>query len=231
MRISQLEIGSLSRAVLLSFFVFLNGVYAADAAGHAGSHGFSSHFSNLRGGGGRSAFRSSSTIGGPSLSAHRNTDPNQQPSTNKSNKVPNALTCNPDTSKACAMDELELATDAANSTPTTPPRNTVPSIAAPSVSSTIPTGTGRVAAAPLPSSTVTAPTVETSGGSSRIGDDSGGGAAGRTLAQCMEIWSSSTHMTKAEWRTTCVRTLDGFALPTPEGSTAVSNTHNHRVVR
>ena len=30
-----------------------------------------------------------------------------------------------------------------------------------------------------------------------------------TLADCMSFWDAGTHMSKAEWRETCKRTLNG----------------------
>jgi hypothetical protein len=33
----------------------------------------------------------------------------------------------------------------------------------------------------------------------------GGGAAGANLADCMQIWDPSTHMSKEQWATTCKR--------------------------
>lgn len=32
-----------------------------------------------------------------------------------------------------------------------------------------------------------------------------GGSAGKSLDECMKIWDSGTHMTKAQWETTCKR--------------------------
>jgi hypothetical protein len=57
-------------------------------------------------------------------------------------------------------------------------------------------------------------TFASSGGSAPV-DHSGGG--GNTLASCMGFWDSSTHMTRTEWRQTCVRTLNGIDLPTEMG--------------
>jgi hypothetical protein len=33
------------------------------------------------------------------------------------------------------------------------------------------------------------------------------GGGGKTLADCMGFWEAATHMTKAEWRAACKRTL------------------------
>jgi hypothetical protein len=54
----------------------------------------------------------------------------------------------------------------------------------------------------------------TSGGTAGI-DHSGGG--GNTLASCMGFWDNTTHMSRAEWRQTCVRTLNGIDLPVEMG--------------
>ena len=45
--------------------------------------------------------------------------------------------------------------------------------------------------------------IATSGGSSITG----GGAAGRTLPECIAAWDKPTHMTKTLWREVCARTL------------------------
>jgi hypothetical protein len=52
------------------------------------------------------------------------------------------------------------------------------------------------------------PQVQTSGGT--LSPSTGGG--GETLAACMGLWDSSTHMTNGEWRATCVRTLNGMDI-------------------
>lgn len=68
-----------------------------------------------------------------------------------------------------------------------------------------------------------------SGGGSAPVDHSGGG--GNTLASCMGFWDSSTHMTRTEWRQTCVRTLNGVDLPTELGGQPAPSSgaqHAHR---
>ena len=52
--------------------------------------------------------------------------------------------------------------------------------------------------------------VETTKAPSSISDEPnrikrGGGAAGADMKSCMDVWDSSTHMTKEQWRTTCKR--------------------------
>jgi hypothetical protein len=36
------------------------------------------------------------------------------------------------------------------------------------------------------------------------------GGGGKTLADCMGFWEPATHMSKAEWRAACKRTLQEF---------------------
>ncbi len=78
-------------------------------------------------------------------------------------------------------------------------------------------------ASPLPPIQVTQPApgfdpvTATSGGSARTNPTPGGGGA--TLPECMALWDRSTHMTRAEWRETCQRTLNGLDLPTGDAST------------
>lgn len=51
--------------------------------------------------------------------------------------------------------------------------------------------------------------VEQSGGSSPALRQGGG----PTLADCMSIWEPAVHMTKALWKSTCVRTMNGTDMP------------------
>jgi hypothetical protein len=69
------------------------------------------------------------------------------------------------------------------------------------------------------------PDVFASGGGPAVTDHSGGGA--NTLASCMSFWDSATHMSKPEWRATCVRTLNGIDLPADGGMTAPPSTRAH----
>lgn len=77
-------------------------------------------------------------------------------------------------------------------------------------------------AAPLPPIQVTQPApgfdpvTASTGGSARTNPTPGGGGA--TLPECMALWDRSTHMTRAEWRETCQRTLNGLELPTGDGA-------------
>jgi hypothetical protein len=36
------------------------------------------------------------------------------------------------------------------------------------------------------------------------------GGGGKTLADCMGFWDRETHMTKAEWRAACLRTMQEY---------------------
>jgi hypothetical protein len=36
------------------------------------------------------------------------------------------------------------------------------------------------------------------------------GGGGKTLKDCMGFWERATHMTKAEWKAACLRTMDEF---------------------
>jgi hypothetical protein len=69
------------------------------------------------------------------------------------------------------------------------------------------------------------PDVFASGGGTAAVDHSGGGA--NTLASCMSFWDSATHMSKPEWRATCVRTLNGIDLPADGGMTVTTSTRAH----
>ena len=69
------------------------------------------------------------------------------------------------------------------------------------------------------------PEVFASGGGTAAVDHSGG--SGKTLADCMQLWDAHTHMSKPEWRITCVRTLNGIDLPADGGVTVPTSTHAH----
>lgn len=60
-----------------------------------------------------------------------------------------------------------------------------------------------------------------SGGSSRT-ETPGGGAP--TLANCMSLWEPVLDMSKAEWKATCIRTLNGIDLPEPGTKVAHTGT-------
>lgn len=51
---------------------------------------------------------------------------------------------------------------------------------------------------------------EQSGGSSPPLTVRGGGP---TLADCMSLWDPEVHMTKASWKSTCIRTTNGMDMP------------------
>jgi hypothetical protein len=69
------------------------------------------------------------------------------------------------------------------------------------------------------------PNVFASGGGTGAVDHSGG--SGNTLAACMQLWDTATHMSKPEWRATCVRTLNGIDLPADGGMTVPTSTRAH----
>jgi hypothetical protein len=39
------------------------------------------------------------------------------------------------------------------------------------------------------------------------------GGGGNTVADCMQLWDRTSHMTKADWKVACARTLNGIDLP------------------
>lgn len=59
------------------------------------------------------------------------------------------------------------------------------------------------------SGTLTSPTdaLDTGG---TLAPDTRTGGGGDTLAGCMQFWQADTHMSRTEWRETCVRTLNGL---------------------
>ncbi len=69
------------------------------------------------------------------------------------------------------------------------------------------------------------PDVFASGGGTAAVDHSGGGA--NTLASCMGFWDPATHMSKPEWRATCVRTLNGIDLPADGGMSVLTSANMH----
>jgi hypothetical protein len=69
------------------------------------------------------------------------------------------------------------------------------------------------------------PDVFATGGGTATVDHTGG--SGKTLADCMQLWDPHTHMSKPEWRVTCVRTLNGIDLPADGGVTVPASAHAH----
>ena len=72
------------------------------------------------------------------------------------------------------------------------------------------------------------PTTLTAGGAARTNSPSASstspteaasglaGGGGKSLADCMGFWDRGTHMTKAEWRASCARSLNRLANLKPE---------------
>lgn len=81
----------------------------------------------------------------------------------------------------------------------------LPTIAPPQVPAPASSATDQPASVPSP-----ALSSATSTGGTAAPDSTGGGGA--TLADCMTFWGPETHMTKVEWRATCVRSLEGLDL-------------------
>jgi hypothetical protein len=50
----------------------------------------------------------------------------------------------------------------------------------------------------------------TSGSSPSETAPSAPGGGGKTLADCMGFWDRGTHMTKAEWKAACVRSIQEY---------------------
>jgi hypothetical protein len=80
-------------------------------------------------------------------------------------------------------------------------------------------------------STDTGAILEGSGGASQV-ETAGGGP---TLTDCMSLWDNDVHMTKALWKSVCIRTMngidepsEGLGIPTPK---APSRAHVSPVVR
>lgn len=95
----------------------------------------------------------------------------------------------------------DTTTDVTTSPDTSTSTGTTTDFAAPSSASSTQQST--------PSNDNTAPEpVETTGGTLAADTHPGGG--GDTLAACMSFWKPDSHMTKGEWRSTCVRTLNGL---------------------
>ncbi len=50
-------------------------------------------------------------------------------------------------------------------------------------------------------------------GTSSSAAPSAPGGGGKTLQDCMGFWEAATHMSKAEWKAACLRTMDRIANP------------------
>lgn len=100
------------------------------------------------------------------------------------------------TSSSTTVVETDSSVPDTASTGATPPS----AVASPGVN---------IAALPAPSSPPTETDVSTGGTAAPVTQPGGGGD---TLADCMVLWDAATHMSKAEWRQTCKRTLNGIEL-------------------
>ncbi|WP_439541797.1 hypothetical protein [Hyphomicrobium sp.] len=83
-------------------------------------------------------------------------------------------------------------------------------------------------------STDTGTLLEQSGGATQI-ETAGGGP---TLTDCMSLWDKDVHMTKALWKTVCIRTMngideptEGLGIPMPKASAASARVHALPVAR
>lgn len=174
---------------------------AAFAHGGSGSHGGASHAGNTAAVGAAMVSMPASTSAGGPASIQTGALPSATASAGKSSPTGGASACGK--SQACATalsGSQSAATTAASSTvPPAPPFDAAAPAAPPAM-------TAPVAAALAPLD----PVSTESGGSSRQPDY---GAGGPTLASCMAIWEPVLDMTKAEWKATCVRTLNGVDLP------------------
>lgn len=89
---------------------------------------------------------------------------------------------------------------------------TNPSSAAPTTVTSTPPVTADVTpgtfSSTSPPVTLTTETPTSTGGT--LAPDTHPGGGGDTLVACMALWETGTHMTKVEWRDTCVRTLNGM---------------------
>lgn len=120
-----------------------------------------------------------------------------------SSSAPNPNTCDPKTSAACAAELTELQSE---TTPATPPSMWKQPADPPApAANTSPT---EQTIAPL---SPQIPDTEVSSGGQFVPREPIPGG-GPSLADCMDIWEPATHMSKAEWHTTCVRTLNGIDL-------------------
>lgn len=143
----------------------------------------------------------------------------------------NPNTCNPETSTTCAEELLEL--QQLETSETSLPklfRQPAPDqLPAPIAEAPLPTN-AQDAAASVPLE----PLISSSGGPPPGGPPPpppGGtlaaspgptqpptlqfGGGGSTLADCMSIWEPATHMSKSEWRATCVNPMNSIDLPPP----------------
>jgi hypothetical protein len=116
------------------------------------------------------------------------------------------------------------------STPTTPSGSGSLSSTAPSTPTTSPTNPQSTIAPPAPTAQQIAPlspslpTGQSTGGTLPNGGSGQGslalspgtpapsqpGGGGKSLQDCMNFWDRQTHMTKAEWREACKRTMQEF---------------------
>lgn len=112
----------------------------------------------------------------------------------------------PQTSPACETDESVNCEAKIESYSTVTQGDPNPAWIAP-----VPTTIPPTPAAPtiVEPATDTGILLEQSGGTTQI-ETAGGGP---TLAECMSLWDKDVHMTKALWKTVCIRTMNGINEP------------------
>ena len=68
-------------------------------------------------------------------------------------------------------------------------------------------------------------------GTGMVPDRSTSGGGGNTLADCMSFWDKDTHMTKAQWRATCIRSKNALDQTPLEGGRAAATRNSQRAER
>jgi hypothetical protein len=128
----------------------------------------------------------------------------------------NPAECNPNTSLICA-EELSVSEGETAQAPAPPLLKQPADPPAPAASSMPAQQALQPPAPPVPEDIVS------SGGALVPREPIPG--AGVTFADCMAIWEPATHMSKSEWRTTCVRTLNGISLLPSDVASPSGGTH------
>jgi hypothetical protein len=124
----------------------------------------------------------------------------QSPSRGAAQTTPPAAPANPETGARNPAPSSAIGAPLPSLAP-------LPSMSSPITTTPLSSGgtpTSRSSSALSPGQTDRAPT---GSGSASEAAASAPGGGGNTLADCMNFWDRGTHMTKAEWRAACKRTL------------------------
>ena len=199
----------------------LTAAVVADAASARGGHS--------RGRMGTAALRSGQVQNQQQRAPTQTLPTASQPAPGRASAAPTAADPAPGHLSRAALSAINL-TSQLPAAPSTPAAAPTPAIAAPA---------GQVQVIAPFSAPVTLP-ILTAGGAARVDSASPAstspseatpsiaGGGGLTLSDCMQFWDAATHMTKAEWKAACTRSMHRLDEVSRELSTPVAPSKEKR---